>query len=250
MHIFARTILTAGFVSIAVAASAEVYFEDGFDGDALSSDWTIENPDPEAYLVDSGVLTLLVPDRTAAYYGEAINTLVLNKPVPKGDWTMTVRLVLTPQTMGEKFVIGVAKDPATGLYAVLSLETPNYDNTDVYVTGKKLSGGTQTQFYRKLYTISGRDIEGRGSVFPANIAAVNLQLEKKKHKYIARMLLEPVSPLSDGAPDGKWRDVQNLTALRSAGDKFVLSFGSWSSDYLPADGEALIEVDFVRIETP
>jgi len=235
---------------MAVAARAEVYFEDGFDGDALSSDWTIENPDPDAYLVESGGLTLLVQDHTPAYYGKAANTLVLNKPVPKGDWTMTVRLVLTPQTLGEKFVIGVAKDPATGLYAILSLETPNYDTTDVYVTGKKLSGDTQTQFYRKLYSISGRNLEGRSSVFPANIAAVNLQLEKKKHTYIARMLLEPVSPLGEGAPDGKWHDVQNLTSLRSAGDKFVLSFGSWSSSYLPQDGEALIEVDFVRIETP
>ena len=247
---FIRVLFAAGLLVLPVSAHAETYFEDNFDGEELSSDWVLENPDPETYLVESGTLTLLVPDHTAVKYGETPNTLVLNKPVPKGDWTMTVRLLLSPQTMGEQFIMGVKRDPKSGLYAMLSLETPNYAKTNTYVTVKKLSNGKKTQFYQSLYTISGRNIVNRSAAFTTNIASISLQLKKQKHNFTARMLLEPVSPNSDGAPDGKWRAAQKLTSLRAPGDKFVLMFGSWSSSYLPSDGEALIKVDSVKIEIP
>ncbi len=245
-----RTILGAALSVLAASAQAGIYFQDGFDGDSLSKDWTIERENPDNYVVESGGLTLLVPDRTSPLYGKAPNTLVLTKPLPKGDWTMTVRLKFTPQTMGEEFRMGVAKDAKNALFSIFWLDTTNYDNTDINLMARKLSHGKKTSFGTTLYKISGRNLEGRGSVFPENIAAVDLQLQKKKHNYISRMRLEPVSPGSDGAPDGKWHEVQKLTSLRSPGNKVFLTFGSYSSDYLPHDGEALIVVDSVTIETP
>ena len=246
-----KRILLAGALSCtALAAQAGIYFQDTFDGDGLSQDWTIERENPDNYIVESGGLTLLVPDHTSPIYGEGPNGLVLNKPVPKGDWKMTVRLILTPQTLGEEFRIGLAKDAKNGVTSIFWLDTTDYNNTNVNLMGRKLSHGDKTSFGTTPYSINGRNLEGRASVFPANIAAVDLQLEKTKHNYIARMRLEPVAPGTDGAPDGKWREVQKLTSLRSPGDKFVMSFGSWSSDYLPHDGEALILVDSVTIETP
>lgn len=239
-----------GLAFIAATAQAEIYFEDDFNGDELSSDWTVLNEDPEFYLVEDGVLTLLVPDRTSPRFGEALNTMVLNKPVPKGDWKLTVRLTFTPQTLGEIFQAGVAQDKDNGLFSIFSLYTPSYVDTYINLTGHKISKGKSTYFSRTSYTISGRDLKGRASVFPKNIAAVELQLEKKKRNYIARMRLEPVAPGTEGAPDGEWREVQKLTSLRLPGDKFFMTFGSWSSNDLPKDGEALIAVDWIRIEIP
>lgn len=241
---------TLGLAFIAATAQAEIYFEDDFNGDGLSSDWTVMNEDPESYLVEDGVLTLLVPDRTSARFGEALNTMVLNRPIPKGDWKLTVRLIFAPQTLGERFRTGLAKDVDNGLFADFVLYTPDYVKTTVNLTGLKVSKGKETYFSRTFYTISGRDLEGRASVFPDNIAAVELQLEKKKRNYIARMRLEPAAPGTEGAPDGEWREVQKLTSLRLPGDKFFMTFGSWSTSYLPQDGEALINVDWIRIETP
>jgi len=241
----------SGLAAMAAAgAAAGTYFQDNFDGADLSADWSVERPNADNYLVDAGGLTLLVPDGTSPEYGTAPNTIVLKKPLPEGDWKITARLILTPQTLGEQFRIGVAKDGKNGLSAVLLLDTTNYDNTNINLVGLKLSRGKTTSFGRTAYSIQGRNLEGRASVFPANIAAVDLQLEKVKHAYHARMRLEPVSPGAKGAPDGKWRDVQKLTSLRAPGDKFVLTFGSQSSIYLPHDGEALIVIDNVTIETP
>ncbi len=250
MNNLKNTLLAIAASLVATSATAGVYFEDNFDGAELSPDWTVVNEDPESYLVEDGVLTLLVPDHTTAVFGESPNTLVLNKPIPKGDWKMTVRLIFTPQTLGEIFMAGVAKDKDNTLFSMLEMYTENYADTNVNLTGEKVSKGKKTYFSRTLYTISGRNLEGRASVFPKNIAAVELQLEKKKRNYIARMRLEPVNPGTKGAPDGKWREVQKLTSLRKPGDKFFMTFGSWSSDYLPHDGEALMTVDWVRIETP
>ncbi len=234
----------------ALPVSAGIYFEDTFDGSELSSDWTILNEDPEAYLVEDGVLTLLVANRTSERFGEAPNTLVLNKPIPEGDWKMTVRLLFVPQTLGERFTAGVARDKDNGLFSVFEMYTRNNVETDANLIGRKLVKGKETRFGRTLYTISGRNLEGRISVFPDRIAAVELQLERNKRSYTARMRLEPTEPGTEGAPDGEWREVQDLTALRAPGDNFFMTFSSWSSDYLPNDGEALIAIDWVRIETP
>ncbi len=243
-------LLAAGIAGLATGATAGIYFQDNFDGADLSADWTVENPNPDNYLVEDGVLTLLVPDRTSALYGQAINAIVLNKPLPKGDWKITIRLILTPQTLGEAFRAGIAKDKDNGIFSILALDTINYNKTNINLAGQKLSKGKATTFFRTLYSISGRDLEGRASVMPDNIAAIDLQLEKKKRAYIARMRLEPAQNGASSPPDGKWREVQKLTSLRSPGNKLVLTFGSWSSDYLPHDGEALIAVDSVTIETP
>jgi len=243
-------LLTAALVSVAVSAQAGTYFQDNFDGDSVAPNWTVERENIDNYVVDSGGLTLLTPDHTSPRYGEAPNTMVLSKPVPKGDWTLTVRLIFTPQTLGEEFRVGVAKDAKNGLFSIFWLDTINYAETNINLMARKLSHGKKTSFGATLYSISGRNLEGRASVFPANIAAVDLQLEKKKHNYVSRMRLEPVNPGADSAPDGKWHEVQKLTSLRSPGDKFFMSFGSWSSDYLPHDGEGLIVVDSVTIETP
>ncbi|MFQ5624139.1 MAG: hypothetical protein ACE5FS_12190 [Paracoccaceae bacterium] len=244
--------LIATVAALGIAATgawAGVYFEDSFDGDDLAPEWQVVNPNPDAYLVENGVLTLLTPDGTPARYDSAENILRLGKPVPKGDWTMTARLLFAPQTMGESFRIGVARDGENSLLASFFMSTPNYARTDIVVGSDKLARGDASGFSRNVYFIESRDLNTRSGVFSDNIAAVELRLEKTGRNYVAAVRLEPANPGTEGAPGGEWLTVQKLTSLRAPGDAFVVIFGSDSSGYTPEGGEGLVEVDWVKIET-
>ncbi|MGD8309930.1 MAG: VWA domain-containing protein, partial [Chromatiales bacterium] len=116
-----------------VAKGPAIYFEDNFDGEDLGPDWEILNPDPDAYLVENGILTMVSADKTPATNAEAENVLRINKPIPSGDWTMTARFVFRPQTMGETFSIGVAKDNENSLLASLHMRSYNYAFTQTFV---------------------------------------------------------------------------------------------------------------------
>lgn len=245
-----RTILGAAALALSAGPllAQTVYFEDGFDGDELSADWELLNPDPDAYLVEAGQLILLTADGVPAAYDAATNVLRLTRPVPKGDWTMTARFNMAPQTMGEALRIGVARDGQNGLFSSFVLEAYNYALTNIRVDADKLAKGEVTAFRRAAMGIEERDIELRSGQFSDRVAAVELRLEKVGRKYQSSIRFEPVNPGADDAPSGEWIGVQKLTSLRSPGDAFVLIFGSASNGYTPDGGEALVEVDFVRID--
>ena len=225
------------------------YFEDQFDGNSLSADWTIINPDPETYLVEDGVLTLVSHDGSGIGQEHGRNVLSLNKPLPKGDWTATARLLYQPQTMGERASFGLAGKGEYGMFAEFVADTVNYDRTNFNIRGRKVSGGKTSGFETTAYTVTGRNVIGRGRFFADNIAAINLQIVKHGRKYTARLRLEPQQGAS-AAPDGKWIHVQDLSALKRPGDHLIFSFGGQSSDYLAHGGEGVIRVDWIRLTTP
>lgn len=246
-----KRLLTAALIAgLAQAASAETYFEDGFDGDAPAEGWAVRNENLDAYLVEAGVLTMLAPDKKAYGIEASENVMVLEMPVPKGDWTMTARFTLVPQAFGEGIGIGLGTDKDNGLYAEYYFYSDNYARTDAYVQARKVSKGEVTRFWRDLYSFEDRDLEVRSTRYSDNVGAVELRLQKRGRKYEAAARLEPVQAGADGAPSGEWMTVQSLTSLRAPGDNFVLYFGSNSSGYVPDGGEGLIEVDWLKIETP
>ena len=230
------------------AMAQSVYFEDQFDGEDLGPDWEIANPNPDAYLVENGVLTMLSADGTPATYATAENILRLSKPVPKGDWTMTARILFTPQTMGENIRIGVAKDNENSLTASLLLQNYNYALTNIFVRGDKLSRGEATGFARNIFNIEEGDLEKRSAQFTDKIKAIQLRLQKNGRKYVSAVKFESTNPGTEGAVNEDWLTVQQLTSLRAPGDAFTIIFGSSSNDYTPNTGEGLIEVDWLKIE--
>ncbi len=228
-----------------------LYFEDQFDGNALSADWIMLNPDPETYLVEDGVLTLVAHDGLPTGQARGVNVLSLKKPLPKGDWSATARILFAPQTMGERVSFGLAGKEDDGIFAQMVADTVNYDKTNINLDAVKISHGKRTGFSRTVYYVTGRNLAARGRFFGANITAVDLQLSKHGRKYTARMRVEPRPGVGgDSVPDGKWKHVQSLSSLRSPGDHLILSFGSRSSDYLPHGGEGVIRVDWIKISTP
>jgi len=226
-----------------------VYFTDEFNGSALSPDWEVLRTNPDNYLVEDGVLTLVAHDGTKMGVSTGTNVLRLKKPLPKGDWRMTVRLFYVPQTFGEQLWLGLARENGDGIYAQMRTDTVNYNRTNLNLRGEKISRGKASGFAGTPYYITGRNLKARADFFAANVAAIDLQLVKKGRKYTARMRLEA----RDGAsapPAGTWTKVQDLSSLKAPGDNLVLGFGGSSSIYLPHDGEGVIAIDRVRIETP
>ncbi len=228
----------------------ELYFEDNFDGEDLGPDWEIVNPNPDSYLVEQGILTMIAKDGKSATYVDAENILRLNKPIPDGDWTMTVRVLFTPQTMGEQIRVGVAKDNENSLLTSLRMKNYNYAFTETFVHGDKLARGEATGFARSLLNIEARDLEVRSGQFSDRVKAVQLRLEKSGRNYVSAMRFESTNPGAEGAISEEWFTVQQLSSLRAPGDAFTIVFGSNSNDYTPGGGEGLIEVDWVKVEVP
>lgn len=249
MRIFGFFALICGLAfGTAAFPDTVTYFEDTFDGNDMLPEWKLINPNPDAYLVEAGRLTILATDGVPVTYAESTNVLRLDKPVPSGDWTMTVRFFLTPQTMGENMRIGLAKDNENSLFASMNLSSYNYNKTNIYLKADKLSRGEASGFQRSAFEIKDRDIEVRSGLFTNKVAAAELRLKKTGRKYQAAIRFEPTTPGAKSAVSDEWITVQKLTSLRSPGDAFVVMFGSASNDYTPSGGEGLVEIDFVRIE--
>ncbi len=229
----------------------ELYFSDDFDGGNLAPHWKVINPDESNYLVEDGVLTIVAADGTSLAQPAGPNILKLEKPVPKGDWQITARVLMEPRYLGEAFRIGIGREDGRGIYSSVFFNTYNYARTDLTLVGEKIAGakGKNARFDRMVYYVEGRNLQARAAFFARNIAAIQLRLTRKGRKYIASVRLEP-RPGAKAPPNGKWIEVQKLSSLKTPGDAFYMSFGGSASDYLPDNGEGVVQIDWVRIERP
>ena len=233
---------------------AGVYFFDDFDGVELSKDWDVMNPDPDAYIVEDGMLTVLLSEVAKPSMETVPNIFRLLKPIPKGDWTMTVRLVFVPQTMSEWLSAGVMKRDGNGLMSTLQVHTSNYGReARLFVRGDKKSRRDSefSQELIKLYVADARNIIARSDGFKQYFKAALLRLRKTGRRYITSIKLEPGTPGDEKMTvAADWVDLPKLTSLRVPGDRFTLLFRTTRTDnYLPANTESLVNIDWVRIET-
>lgn len=225
-----------------------IYFEDLFDGAALNPAWQVVNPNDDNYLVEDGVLSMVAADGISASYGAADNVLRLDKPLPKGDWTITARILLSPKTMGERFRIGLARDKDNGLYATFEMSAYNYNLTRIYVSSEKLAKGESAHFERLIMEIEDGALPVRAAQFSDRVQAVQVRLEKAGRNYVASAYLETGGREIAGVETETWLTVQQLSSLKSPGDAFAIIFGSTSSGYTPDHGESLVKIDWVRVE--
>ncbi len=233
-----------------VAKGPKLYFMDSFDGNALLPVWQLRNPNSDNMLVENSALILVSHDGIAANFAAAQNILRLKKPVPKGNWTITARLLIEPQTMGEAFSLGLLKDAGNGILASISMRTDSYARTNVNLSTNKSANGKRTGFSQNVYFIESRNLQARAAAFNKNIKAVELRLEKRGRKYTGFLRLEPLNPGAKAAPDGKWKKTQSLSSLKLPGDGFALIFGGKSNSYTPDNGEGVVRIDWVKIEVP
>ncbi|MGI9411902.1 MAG: caspase family protein, partial [Hyphomicrobiaceae bacterium] len=242
-------------VKAAAKPQAGVYFFDDFDREELSKDWDVMNPDPDAYIIEDGKLTVLLSDVQKPTLETIPNVFRLIKPIPKGDWTMTVKLEIAPQTMSEWMEIGVMKRDGNGLTSTLQIYTSNYGrDTRAYLRGDKRTRKKSefSQELLKLWVDDARNISARTKAFSQYMKAAYLRLEKKGRRYTSYVKFDPGN-LADPkkAVAKEWVALPKLTSLRVPGDRFTLLFRTTRTDKrLPAKTESLVSVDWVRIEVP
>ncbi|MEM8975113.1 MAG: caspase family protein [Pseudomonadota bacterium] len=237
------------------ASAPGTYFFDDFKGDELGKHWDVMNPDPEAYIVEDGKLSVLLSDIQKPTIGNITNVFRLLKPIPKGDWTMTVKLDFLPQTMSEWLRIGVTKRDGKGLMSSLQIYTSSYGrDTRAYLRGDKRTRKSSefTQELLKFYVKDSRNIQGRTTAFKGYVKAIYLRLEKRGRRYISSARIDPPKSLDQAKAVAKdWVELPKLTSLRVPGDRFTLLFRTTRTDTrLPANSEGLVSVDWVKIEVP
>ena len=236
-------------------AKSGVYFFDDFEGNELARHWDVINPDEEAYIVEDGKLTVLLSEIKKPSIDTIPNVFRLLKTIPKGDWTITMKVEFQPQTMSEWMRMGAMKRDGKGILASLQMYTTNYGrDTRAYARIDKIARNKSefTKEMLKFWVKDARDINSRSSAFSNFVKAVYLRLEKKGRRYASYVKFDPGNlddPKKAVAKD--WVRLPKVTSLRVPGDHFTMMFHTTLSDtYLPANSEGLVNVDWVKIEVP
>lgn len=229
-------------VASAPEPTTEVFFRDGFDGEALSEDWTMTNEDEEAYIVEEGELLLVSAKPQGLNSGEPTNLLQLNKKMPKGNWDMNLKLKLDAQTARDQFYLGLYKDPQNFIASRIYVRIGNPCGKIVIQLDRYSKG--ERAFSEK--NITGLRACGDGpeaSLAPTleSMAeeGIVLTLSKRGRSYTASATLNGIVG-DTGTPKKVTTD--ELTSLRLPGPP-ALMIGKWEN----RPGEVLSFIDEIEI---
>jgi hypothetical protein len=254
----AETVATDAQVAQAMPAEPEmeeVFFDD-FDSDTgdVGPEWIVNNPDPDAYIVEDG--ELLIVNSQSKPMNEVGNLMLLDVPFPKGDWTVTVRLKGEFQTAHEDMFMGIYDNETS--YMIASLQAyvcGNWGNfacgslAAVKQTAKDQSSFSQL-FWQERFDVDGYDFSTRMREYPSPIL---LRLRKEGRNYTFGFKVEGYEDV--GKQEGKeaynvppytdWYDMESFKLLRLRG-KIALGINQRER----ADGESAVKFDWVKIEQP
>lgn len=225
-----------------VKPSAELYFEDEFDGQGLSDDWSVINQDEDAYIVEDGELLLVASTVQGLWVKDASNIIQLSKNLPSGDWDIHVDLKLDMQTGKDSFELGLFSDDQNYLAANLIHDRGDWCHM-VQISLFKRSRGKDTGASKYLSSNSGHCGEKVHGDVPDVVRSIaehglRISLSKRSREYSATAILKGI------VKDGKPRSVQtpSLTSLRSPGLP-ALAIGT----HKKANGELVGYIDRIEI---
>jgi len=241
-----------------------VWFEDNFDGDDLADHWEVINPNPDAYIVENGVLTVLTSGTESLIGTDKVeNIFRLTKGMPGGDWVATMRIIPEVATFRERYMLSLYKDNENMLLASSGNFIDCCDNlqyrANVQLWGTKVRKGKATSFSSRILRSSGIDRKFDTALkryfgwTAANVKAVVMRIEKRGRSYVVSAKIEGDLTMPDGK-EAPWNQVQELTSLRSPGDSLAIALSqapyAGNKNYQVNGGEALMSVDWVKIEVP
>lgn len=211
------------------------FFRDDFDGEDLADHWDIENPDPDSFIAEDGILLAISSTPANLAQGNVRNLFRLNKTLPNGDWTATAKIDVEFQSLNDRVFFGLYQDEKNYLTNALSL---GYDGNWAHFilnvsADKVLKGAITTSSTRVWTTERGGDLAAVGKGQP-----YLLRLEKKGREYTGSIKLE-------GTEEPQWILLPSLRLLRSKGD---LAIGVFQTP--GGTGEVALMVDWVKIEVP
>jgi hypothetical protein len=181
------------------AKPPHVFFADHFSGTQLSNEWEVVNGNPEHYVIDGGDLLIVARSVGGLGNDKSENILRLKKPLPDGNWVITVKLNVEIQTMHENFTFGVMDDSQTYLVARLHSVpggccAPNHLGLDVI----KVAGSQTTAF----------DVS---AALPA-AAAQPISVRLKKDGYAYRAGINFTGQVDNGG-NPTWAETGAVTSL-------------------------------------
>jgi hypothetical protein len=217
-------------------------FSDDFDGNKLKEHWEVLNPNPNTFTVENGHLLIINATEGDLAKENIPNTFRLDKALPPGDWVMTAKVRIDLQTSEEKFFLGVydAKDN----YIVVQNTHSSRDGWGYFnpftVEVVKNSGGQIVRFEKEIFP----RIKMKDAPFSVVMRQLPqpllLRLRKEGRSYYAAAMLEK-------AENPQWVELEKITSLSQKGG-LVLGLYHRYRGYVT--GEATVNVDWVKIETP
>lgn len=217
-----------------------VFFDD-FDGEDLSEDWLVNNPDPDGYIVENGVL-LIVDTKPGGFASpDGANMMQLEAELPEGDWDIHVKFDGQFKTLRDMVQVGLRDDEQNYLFAGVystSWNTGSSSSGDnagtIVLTLRRASGGEITEFEKNVLASNSID---DARAFNRNI---RLTLSKRGRSYTATYQ-------ADGEVDENGNQISyttdSLTMLRPP-RSLMLSASKWGE----SNGEFQANIDSVEIE--
>lgn len=218
------------------AGAQDAFFQDDFEGD-LDPAWEVSNPNPDAFIVEDGILLALANSAGQITEGDIANTFSLTSGLPEGDWVMEIAFEAELQTAREEILIGVVDGTDRGVLASVYTGGDKYYGWNLSAHITKFGGGKKSSFRAGLAGL-GCNVCGDDRQFPNFVATVAqpivLQLEKTGRQYLARAKL--------GGPDDVWRETFKIADLRGPATPVL-----YVRQYEANGGESLFLIDYFKI---
>ncbi|MDC0737783.1 hypothetical protein N6L24_05800 [Cognatishimia sp. SS12] len=217
---------------------------DDFDPD-MAGDWTVNNPNPEGFIVEDSNLLILNSGPAGFDIEGSENFMTLDTSVlPQGDWDATVTFAGEFKTGRDSLWFGLWKDKDNYLGAQFWANRSRTNTCDsIGLSLKKKSSGTETKFETPLigdFGCGGPTFEEYDTFMERfALESAQLTLHKRGRSYYATL------DIGDGDQDTHFvMSTEKLTSLRSPGG-LALSVGVFNPE--GAQGEALLFVDKLEI---
>jgi Mg-chelatase subunit ChlD len=221
-------------------APTGVFFEDEFDGDGLSSAWTVQNEDPEGYVVEDGSLLMATSSVQEFGTGEPVNLVSFNQDLPKGDWDMTMNVNFDGQTGRDSIWFGLYADPQNYLGIQYYNSVGHCSETVLRLVKKANGDATKFDSRTSGSTTCGFGAGDTQAVITSQAEdGLVLTLSKRGRSYHATATLDGI--VGD-AGTARTVSTEKLTSLRLPGKPAFL-LGKWEN----VDGEVLSFVDRIEI---
>ena len=209
-------------------------FVEDFNGDRLSSQWEVLNPDADSFIVEDGAL-LMVSSAYGKFSKDTVKNLFkLTRETPNGDWVASTHVKLDAQTGYEGFFLLLHDDAqhyvGVGVYTYYS-----WDRARLEAQTFKRLGEQESDFHRLIWSSDVKSQIFSESARP--MPAFVLRLEKRGRSFYAAVKL-------DGLPDADWIELERLVSLRAKGRISVALL-----QHKKVKGETVATVDWVRVES-
>jgi Mg-chelatase subunit ChlD len=222
------------------APESSVVFEETFDGPDLADSWTTLNAaDRLTRFTGNGTLFIsAVEGETVHGDKNALNRLVLDQPLPDGDFDLSLGFKLHQQSGHENVTVSLFEDPGNQIAAMAWIWTKgcgSYLNLSlVRLAGEPDEKPEETRFDVNLFSkqIVKRLCDKAGRAYAdkvlESLSTQGAVLSLKRRGRSVTAAIELDLPVADGHEGGKYvHETDPITVLRLSGKPSVLA-GQWS----------------------